>query len=295
METFINQFESFYLSNNIPLDKKTKISSLNNINNELPIFHRYLGLIFFVEDIKKFYTFKNNINLPELLISDNLLINTFGIYVENYYDIPQELSNFEQLGKIIFIFPLNVAYYYDGNTWNYFSGIYNIRTNIDLNNLNDNLKFLGCKVNKDNKIYIWNEDKLLSELYSNTINSQNLIKYNNLNQPIENKIYIHRTQIHEVKNNKIYKIGTTNKIFENFTINNGETKIFEILFSELGENILPPYINAILWINNQVNINSSDEVLIPINLSIFYVKKSDKFEIYANSDDNYNGTLEINY
>ena len=52
METFINQFESFYLSNNIPLDKKTKISSLNNINIELPIFHRYLGLIFFVEDIK---------------------------------------------------------------------------------------------------------------------------------------------------------------------------------------------------------------------------------------------------
>ena len=295
MQTFINQFESFYLSNNIPLDKKTKITTLNNINTELPIFHRYLGLIFFVDDIKKFYTFRNSINLPELLIADNLINNTFGIYVENYYDITQELNNYQQLGKIIFIFPLNVAFYYDGNNWKYFSGVYNIRTNIDLNNLNNNLKFLGCKVIKDNKIYIWNEDNLLTELYSNTKETENLLKYNNLNQPIENKIYIHRTQIHEVKNNKIYKIGTTNKIFENFTINNGETKIFEILFSELGENILPPYINAILWINNQVNINLADEVLIPLNLSVFYIKKLDKYEIWVNSDELYNGTLEINY
>ena len=295
MQTFINQFESFYLSNNIPLDKKTKITTLNNINTELPIFHRYLGLIFFVDDIKKFYTFRNSINLPELLIADNLINNTFGIYVENYYDITQELNNYQQLGKIIFIFPLNVAFYYDGNNWKYFSGVYNIRTNIDLNNLNNNLKFLGCKVIKDNKIYIWNEDNQLTELYSNTKETQNLLKYNNLNQPIENKIYIHRTQIHEVKNNKIYKIGTTNKIFENFTINNGETKIFEILFSELGENILPPYINAILWINNQVNINLADEVLIPLNLSVFYIKKLDKYEIWVNSDELYNGTLEINY
>lgn len=295
METFINQIESFYLSNNLPLDKKTKISSLNNINNEIPLFHRYLGLIFFVEDIKKFYTFKNNINNPELLITDNLLVNTFGIYVENYFNIPQELNNFQQQGKIIFVFPLNVSFYYDGNNWKYFSGVYNIRTNIDLNNLNNNLKSLGAKVLKDNKIYIWNEDNLISDLYSNTNNLQNLNKFNNINQPIENKFYIHRTQIHEVKNNKIYKIGTTNKIIENFNIIEGKTKIYEILLTELGENILPPYINAILWINNFVNINISDEVLIPLNLSIFYIKKIDKYEIWINSDNNYTGILEINY
>ena len=56
MNNFTNRFESFYLSNDLPLDKKTKISSLTNLDEELPLFHRYLGLIFFVSDIKKFYT-----------------------------------------------------------------------------------------------------------------------------------------------------------------------------------------------------------------------------------------------
>ena len=40
--------------------------AINGIFNHLTIQEG--DIIFFVEDIKKFYTFRNNINLPELLI-----------------------------------------------------------------------------------------------------------------------------------------------------------------------------------------------------------------------------------
>lgn len=288
-----NQIESFYLSNDIPLDKKTKISSLTNINDELPIFHRYLGLIFYVTDIKKFYSFKNDINNPELLFADNLISNTFGIYVNIYSNIVQELNNYISLGKIIFVFPLNVAFYYDGTSWKYYSGIYNIRTNIDLNNLSDNLKSIGAKVVKDNLLYIWNESNNLSSFISNTIISDNLTAFNNPNQNINDRLYSHRHQLYKVIDNKVYQIGSLIKQFENFNINNGETKIYEILFTEIGDINLPPYINANLWIYNKISINNNTEVLIPIKLNLYYVKLIDRYEVWTLSDNNYSGTLEI--
>ena len=294
MNNFTNQIESFYLSNDLPLDKKTKISSLTNINTELPIFHRYLGLIFFTTDSKKFYTFKTDINNPELLLADNVVTNTFGIYVDNYANIPTELNNYAILGKIIFVFPLNVAYYFDGNTWQYYTGIFNIRTNIDLNNLSNNLKNKGSKVLKDNLLHIWNESFTLSPYISNTNVVENLNLFNGT-QTIPNKLYKHRNQIYEVIDNKTYKVGSLIKQIDNFTITQGETKIHEILLTEIGDTVLPPYINANLWIFNNISVTNNTEVLIPINLNIYYIKTIDKYEVWVLSDDIYTGTLEINY
>ena len=115
MNNFTNRFESFYLSNDLPLDKKTKISSLTNLDEELPLFHRYLGLIFFVSDIKKFYTFKTDINNAELLFADNIITNTFGIYVDLYQNILTELNNYISLGKIIYVF--GAVFGFDENIW----------------------------------------------------------------------------------------------------------------------------------------------------------------------------------
>lgn len=295
MDNFNNQLESFYLSNNIPLDKKTRISSLSAINTEIPIFHRYLGLIFFVNDVKKFYYFKSDVNNAELLLADNVVTNTFGIYVENYDNIPTELNNYATLGKIIFVFPLNVAFYFDGTVWKYYTGVYNIRTNIDLNNLTLSLRSVGQKVTKDGLTQLWNENRVLVPYLSNTATPENLVAFNNTTQPVDGRLYSHRKQIYKVIDGKLFKIGSSIKQTLNFTVLNGETKITEILLTEIGDTLLPPYINANLWIYNNISINNNTQVLIPINLNTYFIKKSDRYEVWTLSDNEYTGTLEIKF
>lgn len=294
MNNFTNRFESFYLSNDLPLDKKTKISSLTNLDEELPLFHRYLGLIFFVSDIKKFYTFKTDINNAELLFADNIITNTFGIYVDLYQNILTELNNYISLGKIIYVFPLNVAFYYDGTTWKYYSGIYNLRTNIDLNNLPNTLKSAGQKVTKDGLVYLWNTDNNLIPFLTSTNTQENLNIFNNT-QTLNDRFYKHREQIFKVFNNKIYKNFTKQIQQDNFTISIGETKLTEFLLTDIGDINLPPYINAKLWITNNININTNTPVLIPYQLDIFYLKTTGKWEVYCSSDINLTGTLELEY
>lgn len=287
-----NQIESFYLSNNIPFDKKTTITSLTKLNEEIPVNHRYLGLIFFVNDIKKFYTFKNDINNPETLLSDNEINNTYGIYVDVYSNIPTELNKFITLGKIIFVFPLNVGFIYDGTSWKYYSGIYNLRTNLDLNNLSISLRNTGSKVLKENILYIWNQNNTLSKYVTITNTTDNLNTFNNQSQ-IDDRYYKHRNQLYRVINNNLWKIGFKIIQINNYVLKVGENKIHEILVSELGNSVLPPYITAKLWINNNINITVKDKVLIPLNLNLYYILKNDKYEIWSSSDFEYNGTLEI--
>lgn len=295
MSNYDNQTESLYLSNDFPLDKKTRITSLTNLAEEIPLYHRYLGLIFYVIDIKKFYTFKNDINNAETLLADNEITNTFGIYVEQYVDIPTELNKYTTLGKVIFVFPLNVAFYYDGTTWKYYSGIYNLRTNVDLNNLSVNLKNKGSKVIKDNILYIWNHNNTLSEYVTVTNTNDNLVVFNNPALQVEDRYYKHRNQLYRVVSGSLWKIGSKVTQTNNFNIIQGNTKIAEISVSQIGESALPPYINAKLWIYDNINITTNQDVLIPINLSIFYILKNQIYEIWAVSDTDYVGTLEIQY
>lgn len=293
MEINQNIFESLYISDNLPLDKKTIVSSLVNLNTEIPLNHRYLGLVFYSKLEKKLYIFKNDINSAELLINDLNVSNIFGIYVENYSEILTELNNFTSLGKTIFVFPLNVAFVYDGIKWNYLSGIYNLRTGVDFNNLPSQIKQIGVKVSYENSIKIWNETLTLSDYILKTNNTDNINVFENISQPIEDRLYLHRSEYYKVINGKKVKIGNYNKEVKNFTINIGLTKIDEILFLDNSETNLPPYLNPLIWINKYATVKSKDLELIPLKLDYKIVKLSDKFEVYAISDNLYLGTLEI--
>ena len=285
-------FESFYLSNDLPLDAKTIISSIDNLNVELPVNHRYLGLIFFTKTEKKFYTFRNDINTAELFINDANVSNTFGIYVDNYSQILTELNKYISLGKIIFVFPLNVAFIYNGTNWEYYSGIYNIRTGVDYNNIPNQIKKIGIKVNY-NGLKIWNENLLVSDFYLKTNLPENKAIFDSNSQPIEDRIYIHRNELYRVVNNKKVKFGNYLQEITNFTVNVGETKIKEFLFTDVSEINTPPYIKAIIWKTGYPTVFSNTTHKYYVDLEVQIKQLSDRFEYWVLSDQLHNGTLEL--
>ncbi len=127
-----------------PLDPRFTITSLSNLSTELILEHRYGGLIFFVVDENKHYIFLNDLTTPISLSSLISSGDVKGISSSNYSNITSELNATNPtLGSIITVFPLGVSFMYDGSSWKYYNGTYNVTNDTQLGTIHSTLRSEG--------------------------------------------------------------------------------------------------------------------------------------------------------
>jgi len=223
---------SLRVSGGSPLDDKTRISSLDNILTELPLIHRFDGLIFWVVDIQKYYCFDIDLTLAKPL--SDLLSETNGLAITSvdYTNLLSDLNNTTQkLGSLITVFPLGVTYVFDGTVWKYHSGIYRG----DTTTLNNTLKNVGSKIIlPNNSVKIFNADFTLSD---------EVIVVTVLPETIENnRYYLVNGILYFVLGNTSYQLGGKNFIVT--------AKALVVGNNQITHNLKSTYIRGLFWINN---------------------------------------------
>lgn len=281
---------NFYLPTGEPLDSKFIVNSLSTLNDEIPQFHRYLGMIFFCLEDKKHYFFDENLIIPKPLINTN---NIKSITVHEYNKIESNLENYKINGNMIWIFPLNVLYYYDGNNWTYLSGTYNIRLRDDINNLSTNLIQKGAPVNYNNELYLWGDNKKIIPKFTITNTTENLNLFNDSSNYINTQYFEHKKQLFQVINGNLYKVGSRVIQLSNFNLQKGYNKLYEFLFTEIGTNNKPPVVKAIIWVNKNINSQDNEIYLNQIELDIFYKQTTIGYELYCETDVLLSGDIEL--
>ena len=141
------QYESIVsplkLVKGLPIDCRFVISSLNNLNDDIPIAYRYIGLIFFNLEDSKFYFFKSNVNEPIPL--DKEIKNSFNFVAETYGDAMANKDNLMN-GQIVFIKNLNANFQKLENGLRYISGDVRVTNSQDWSNIPSDAKFPGIEV-----------------------------------------------------------------------------------------------------------------------------------------------------
>jgi hypothetical protein len=141
---------NFALRRNVPLDCRFIVSSLTNLNNEIPLNLRYNGLIFYVVSTTRnngtdnvamgqFYCFDDDLNNPQPL-RNKLVYNYEMIFyddtsVTNYTSnvVPVINKSYAIPGRIIWFKKLQIAIVYEGKSgndhiWRYLTGVYQVAT-----------------------------------------------------------------------------------------------------------------------------------------------------------------------
>lgn len=143
------QYESIVsplkLVKGLPIDCRFVISSLNNLNDDIPTAYRYIGLIFFNLEDSKFYFFKSNVNEPIPL--DKEIKNSFNFVAETYGDAMENKNkNNLMLGQIVFVKNLNANFQVLENGLRYISGDVRVANLSDWKNIPSDAKFPGIEV-----------------------------------------------------------------------------------------------------------------------------------------------------
>lgn len=235
-----------------PLDPRFVISSLTSINTELLIEYRYAGLIFFVKDINKHYLFLNDLNTPIALqtLLSNGQIN--GIISANYNNLLASLNATNPtLGSLVTVFPLKVTFIFNGTTWEYYQGIYNVANDTELDSIINQLRSVNKEILIGSTKYLFNSDLTKStEIIISTIIP--IIKEQNRYYDINGILYLSI-------NNQFFKLSEKFLFLENYNLNIGINNIIHNLNSS--------YISGLIWINNLNELNYLNK-LIPLNIEM---------------------------
>ena len=248
-------FYNFRVNGDSPLDDKLVLSNLANINTELPIEDRYLGLLFFVTNIKKYYTFTDDLNTP-VLFSDSILSSQKnGIFIDtssnDYSNLPTLLGNTNpKLGNIVTVYPLQVSFIFDGTNWKYFNGKYNGTTPLLLTIPQQLRQTNALLISEIGGVSIWNnQGNITPEILVITDPTFTNNPYPGL--PIStlqtNRYYLVNGLLYYVFNNgQYFLIGDKVAFFQNQLIGIGETTIIH--------NLNTSYIRGLIRI--QIDINT---------------------------------------
>ena len=257
-----------------PLDPRLNISSLENINDELPINNRYRGLIFFIEDIEKLYVFLSDLNIPIDLLTLISNGNINGIFNSNYGNLITSLNNTNPtLGSLITVFPLNVTFIFNGVNWQYFSGDYNVIGDVELNSI-------PLKLRKENKLIVMGTNNYIFK--SDLSKSDVIISLNVFPITLENNRYYSINGILYLSlMNNLWKLSEKFYFEEGKLLNFGDNIVEHKLKST--------YISALIWINN-INTIIPTEINEILDLK---VKIVDNNEINLFSEFNITGNLLI--
>lgn len=134
-KTYTPHNGSFRRTNNSPLDYDFIISSLENIDEELPVVTRYNGQIFFSVLEGKLYHFvnesKDNQTIEDYVCLDEETVYSLVLETEDYTNVITELDELfgdieDKTGRRCYIKPLNIMVVNDGDNWVYSGGDYRI-------------------------------------------------------------------------------------------------------------------------------------------------------------------------
>lgn len=242
-----------------PLDPRLKLSSLSNINDELPINNRYNGLIFYVNDIQKLYVFLNDLNNPislQTLLTNGQIngINGISSGIQNdYSNLLTSLNNTNPtLGSLVTVYPLKVTFIFNGTTWEYFSGDYNVLSDDILNSIPVSLR-------KENKLILLGNTTVTKFIFkSDLTKSTEIISLNDFPSTLENNRYYSINGILYLSlMNNLWKLSEKFYFEEGKILNHGDNIVEHKLKST--------YISALIWINDiESNINEIFDLKVKI-------------------------------
>lgn len=128
---------SFRRTKNTPIDYNFIISSLQNLDDEIPVKIRYNGQLFFSINENKLYRFSNQLegetDITEYECLDDETVYSLTMETEDYTNVIQTLDDMfvdseDKTGLRCYIKPLNIMVVNDGTNWVYNGGDYKIST-----------------------------------------------------------------------------------------------------------------------------------------------------------------------
>lgn len=128
---------SFRRTKNTPTDYNFIISSLQNLDDEIPVKIRYNGELFFSINENKLYRFSNPLegetDITKYECLDDETVYSLTMETEDYTNVIQTLDNMfvdseDKTGLRCYIKPLNIMVVNDGTNWVYSGGDYKIST-----------------------------------------------------------------------------------------------------------------------------------------------------------------------
>jgi hypothetical protein len=232
-------FYSFTINRQTPLDDRIILSSLDNLATELPLNTRYLGQIFWVTDIEDFYCFEADLNNPVNFRQSAIARNIQGITVtdtENgYADLLADLNELQNvpLGQVVAVFPLGVAFKWNGTSWSYAFGIFNVPDTNSFAQIDASLLATNARVSVNGTLYI-----VTSALGLST----QLITVQPTGTPENERYYLLNGTLFIGLAGTLYKLGTKSFVAANTTLNIGN--------SQITHNLNSPYVRGIIWIES---------------------------------------------
>lgn len=238
-----------------PLDPRFKINSLSTIDSELLPIYRYNGLIFHVKDINKMYLFLNDLVTPISLQSliSNGQIN--AIISNDYSTLIASLNATNPtIGSLVTVYPLKVTFIFNGTTWEYHSGNYNVASDAILLSIPSVL----CSTNK---LILLGTNTISRFIFKSdlTKSTEVIITTEIPLTPEQNRYYDINGILYLSIDNKMYKLSQKYLFLENFTLNNGITSITH--------NLKSTYISGEIWINMNNGLNDINKI-VPLTIEI---------------------------
>lgn len=172
-KTYTPRNGSFRRTNNSPLDYDFIISSLENIDEELPVVTRYNGQIFFSILEGKLYHFVNeseNEIIEDYVCLDEETVYSLVLETEDYTNVITELDELfgdieDKTGRRCYIKPLNIMVVNDGDSWVYSGGDYRISALSVWDTIPVTLMSVGRQVKVGVEYYNVGEDLVLEKRY----------------------------------------------------------------------------------------------------------------------------------
>lgn len=213
--------DSLKLNKPIPVDSRFMVSSLDVLDIEIPVKYRYPGLIFFVEEVELkvgtgnketlgcYYCFETDVTkykplhdlslryvVHQVVCQPSKYSQLVNILNEKTYSIP---------GNIVDVKPLGIQVIFDGTTWKYFSGIYNISSDDVWNQIPDELKERNVLVLSNNVRKIVRVNKQLADEVEIVSNIGAMLD--------DNRYYISQDNLYYRIGGKAYRL--TSKLYFN--------------------------------------------------------------------------------
>lgn len=272
---------NFRLRKNIPVDTRFLISSLANLDIEIPLSLRYPGLITFIPDATNpngagvLYYFGNDLTTP-LILDDGVYtssVKSLTIVSEDYTNLLADLVDYEIEGNIMYIQPLGIGIIYTSTGWEYFAGIYNVTDQLTYNTIPLSLLQPRKLVLLGGDERIINEDKTLS--------TKVIVVATLPGTPLEDRYYLYKGFLYITLDGVLHKL--TSKIYTNDVV---------LVYgaNEIIHNLESVNINVLFRINEPTNpfiVNNTTKNMPYVSIDEF------KIEVISDYNTNINGKLII--
>lgn len=201
---------------NQPLDVRYRVPSLTK---QVDISQRVLGYVFFTEDTKELYIYDKDITKPSKLSDFINRRQINGIeYTADYKDLLKHLNEIgtKIIGSLVTIFPLKVTFVYNGKTWVYHSGEYNVATEALFNSIDKSL------VGESKVVIIGGKTRKIT-LATGLLSDEIMVLDD---KPlINNRFYTDRGNLYYCISGTLFNVGAKETLIRGYQVNEGKNKI----------------------------------------------------------------------